>query len=84
MYEIEFSRQADKFLMEISKMIGYRIIYKIEKLQTNPFPKDVKRVINPKEKVFRVRVGKYRIQYRVIHDINLVFITCIKKRARAY
>lgn len=38
----------------------------IEKLALDPFPQDIKRVVNQKEKVFRVRVGDYRIQYMVL------------------
>ena len=36
------------------------------------------------EKIFRVRVGMYRIQYVVLRDRRLLFITAIEKRARAY
>ena len=57
---------------------------KIEGLEQDPFPKDVKRVVNQKEKVFMVRVGDYRIQYCVLFDRNLLFITDIEKRERAY
>jgi len=40
--------------------------------------------VNRKDKIFRVRVGDYRIQYLVIYDRNLIFISYIDKRERAY
>jgi len=46
--------------------------------------KDVKRIVNRKEKIFRIRVGDYRIQYSVIYEKNLLFISDIDKRSRAY
>lgn len=61
-----------------------RVVERIEKLADDPFPKDVKRVVNRNEKIFRVRVGDYRIQYLVMHEKNLIFISDIDKRERAY
>ncbi|MFH0876384.1 MAG: type II toxin-antitoxin system RelE/ParE family toxin [archaeon] len=69
-----------KFSVELAK----RLISKIEMLSLNPFPSDSKRVINRKEKVFRMRVGDYRIQYIVLDENNLLFITDIDKRENAY
>jgi len=84
MFNIEFSSQAKKFLKKAEKELTKRLINKIEKLGIEPFPTDVKRVVNQKEKTFRVRLGDYRIEYLVIYDQNLIFITNIDKRPRAY
>ena len=64
--------------------LAKRLIDKTEQLAQDPFPRDVKRVVNQKEKVFRVRAGDYRIQYCVFPDRNLLFITYIDNRERAY
>ena len=84
MFNISFSSQAKKFLKKSEKEPTRRLIEKIEKLVIDPFPTDVKRVVNRKEKIFRVRVGDYRIEYIVIYEKNLIFITEIEKRPRAY
>ena len=84
MFSVEFSSQAKKFLKKSDKELAARIIKKIENLSTDPFPSDVKRVVNRQEKIFRVRVGDYRIQYCVIYDKNLIFITEVEKSPRAY
>ena len=84
MFNVEFSTQAKKFLKNSVKELAVRLIQKIENLAVEPFPSDVKRVVNRQEKIFRVRVGDYRIQYCVIYDKNLIFITEIEKRPRAY
>jgi mRNA-degrading endonuclease RelE of RelBE toxin-antitoxin system len=44
----------------------------------------VKRVVGKKDKIFRVRVGDYRIQYSVIYEKNLLFVSEIEKREKAY
>ena len=64
--------------------MSQRIIERIEKLIGEPFPSDVKRVVNKKEKIFRVRVGDYRIQYSVFYEKSLIFVSDIDKRERAY
>ena len=84
MFEIELSSHAKRFLKKADEQLAKRIIEKIEKLGAEPFPTDVKRVVNQKEKIFRVRVGDYRIQYTVHYEESLVFISDIEKRSRAY
>ncbi len=84
MFEIEFSSHAEKFLKKAEKEVTARIFAKIEKLSGDPFLGDFKRIVNKKEKVFRVRVGDYRIQYSVFYERNLIFISDIDKRSRAY
>ncbi len=84
MFSVDFSSHAKKFLKNAEKQVASRVIERIERLASDPFPSDVKRVMNRKEKIFRVRVGDYRIQYVVIYGKNLVFITDIDKRPRAY
>lgn len=84
MLELQFSSQAKKFLKKIDDMNWKRITDKIKNLQAEPFPSDTKRIIGRKEKTFRVRVGDYRIQYSVFYEKNILFISDIDKRPRAY
>lgn len=84
MFAIEFSNAAKKFLKKADKQLAQRLIKRVERLAVDPFPTDIKRVVNRKEKVFRVRVGDYRIQYSILYDKNMVFISDIDKRPRAY
>jgi len=84
MFSVEFGSDAKKFLKKAERQIAERIIEKIRKLREDPFPSDVKRVVGKKDKIFRVRVGNYRIQYSVIYERNLIFISDIDKREKAY
>ena len=84
MFSVEFGSATKKFLKGTEKKTVERIIEKIEKLRIEPFPSDVKRVVGKKDKIFRVRVGDYRIQYSVFYDKNIIFISDIDKRERVY
>ena len=57
---------------------------KIKSLSLDPFPQDMKRIVGRKEKIFRIRVGNYRILYAVFHETKTVLIADIDKRSRIY
>ena len=61
MFSINYSNQAIKFLNKVDKILAKRILNKTEELQNNPIIHDSKSVKGFEEKLFRVRVGKYRI-----------------------
>jgi len=61
-----------------------RILGRIDRLRTNPIGHDAKRVRGYDEKLYRVRVGQYRILYEVDSRRRLLGIVKIDKRSRAY
>ncbi len=82
--EIKYSRQAEKFLESSEKVIVVRIIKKIEELRNDPSPRDSKMVHGYAEKLFRVRVGNYRILYETDYKNKIVGIVKIEDRPRVY
>ena len=86
MFFAELKKPALKFLKSIKdKTLLKRISDKIDELEKNPFPQDIERVEGYKNvKVFRVRVGDYRILYE-IHDITKsVIVIRVVHRKEAY
>ena len=84
-FSISFGPQADKFIAKLDNQTKERIRDKIEKLQEDPFPTEVERVESyKKEKIFRVRMGDYRILYVVRFETKMILIARIDKRERAY
>ncbi len=85
MYNIELSNPAKRFLKKCESDLYEMLIKEIRSLSLNPFPQDVVRVKGKgKEKIFRVRKGDHRIQYMIIYEKNLIFVTDVDKRPRAY
>ncbi len=86
MFSIEYENQASRFLKKLGvKSEVNRIVAQIEELMINPFPKETKRVEGYSDpKVFRVRVGNYRILYFVNYDDSTVYIVKIDRRERVY
>ena len=84
MLKIELGNPAKRFLKKCNSILYERLMHKISSLSINPFPQDAVRVVGRKEKIFRIRVGDYRVQYIVYYDKNLILITDVDKRPRAY
>ena len=84
MFKIEFSNKSKKFLKKIDKEILIRIFDRIKKLKDNPFSDDCKRIFSNKGKLFRIRVGDYRILYDVGYKKGIIIISDIDKRGKIY
>jgi mRNA-degrading endonuclease RelE of RelBE toxin-antitoxin system len=52
--EVYLSKKAYIFLKKIDKGTYDVLLEKIKKLRENPFPKDTKRVLGRKEKIYRI------------------------------
>lgn len=81
--DIFYSNQAKKFLKNADVVLVKRILKKIEDLRSKPVTHDTK-PIEGSDKLYRVRVGSYRILYEVDHKNNIIGIVKIDKRSRAY
>ena len=85
MFDLKFSNKSSKFIKKLDSKTKDRIKEKINSLCADPFPRDCVRVEQYKDyKVFRVRVGSYRILYSVHKDENLLVIVNVDKRSGVY
>jgi mRNA interferase RelE/StbE len=83
-YQITISNKSKKFLKNCDLDLYQRLMERIRELTNNPFPPDIKRVEGEKGKVFRIRVGKYRITYEVYTEKNEILIVNVGKRENIY
>ena len=84
MFEIFLDIPAQKFLKKLDPNNSQRIIGVVKRLTDDPIPHDSKRIIGEKEKVFRIRVGKFRVLYRVDYENYRVVVIAIDSRERVY
>ncbi len=64
-FKIEIHKEALKFLLRLDKKDKTKIIRKTKDLAKDPFPKYSLKIKGQKEKLYRIRVGEYRILYYV-------------------
>ena len=73
MYKIEWKLSAKRELKKLNKTDIPRIIKAVEKLSINPYPDGVRK-LHGSERLYRIRVGNYRIKYSVENKILLIEI----------
>jgi len=85
MYFVELSVRAQEFLDKLDKSIKERVEKRLKNLEINPVPSDSKFIRRENnEMVFRYRIGKFRVLYKVKEVQRIVLITKIDKRERVY
>ncbi len=82
-YSVEFLRTALKELSKLPKDVQQRIATKIDELKTNPHPPGVIALINGDGRL-RLRVGDYRIIYRIEEDKLVIVIIKVGHRRNVY
>jgi len=82
-YEITFARSAGKELQALPLNVAERILTKIEGLASNPRPHGCKKLSGP-TRLWRLRVGDYRIVYDIDDEERVVDISVIRHRSVAY
>ena len=77
MYSIEIEKNAEDFLKELQKKDAETILNKIYSVRENPF-RYLKRLQG--EKLWRLRVGDYRVIVDVIVSMNKIIVIRIGHR----
>lgn len=82
-YTIEFTHRAEKDFRALPPEIRRRLAPKIDALKLNPRPRGVKS-LEGTEGILRIRVGDYRILYRILDDRLVVLLVKVGHRREIY
>ncbi len=80
-YDIIFSRQAEKFINHLSNKEKDKFRKIFEELSENPYSYPYKK-IRGKARMYRIRVGKYRVLYHI--EGTTIVVIKIDTRERVY
>lgn len=81
MYDVEFSKTAEKQLYKLEKIIQLRIISALDRIKIRPYPYIKKLVGNP---YFVLRVGEYRLILDIWESKLIIFIIEVGHRKDIY
>jgi len=86
MYFIELSQNTQRFLDKLDVNTKNRIENTLKRLENTPFPSDSKFIGRDEEgeKIFRYRIGDFRVLYLVNEGNKIVLIVKIDKRSKVY
>jgi mRNA interferase RelE/StbE len=82
-YSVELLPSAAKALRKMDPTVRRRILHRLEALGAEPRPADVKRLQGPNDQ-WRIRVGDWRIIYRIEDERLLVLVVRIGHRSSVY
>jgi len=81
MYEIEFSKTAEKELYKLDKEIQLRVISALERIRIRPYSY-VKRLVG--SQYFRLRIGDYRVILDIRENKLTIFVIKLGHRKSIY
>lgn len=82
-YEVRFATSAAREFRSLPTDIKRRIGAVIEALSKNPRPPGVRK-LRGHERLYRIRVGRYRIVYEIDDRAKLIRVTRVRHRREAY
>ena len=82
-YRINFKPSVEKDLKRVSKHVIAHILKRIAELATNPFPSACLKLTGA-ERLYRIRVGDYRIIYEMDSSAKVVTIHYVRHRRDVY
>jgi mRNA interferase RelE/StbE len=82
--DLRLSEQASRFLNKCETILAKRIIKKIDELKVNQFNVSYKKLSSLGKEFYRIRVGDYRIIYKLDIQNNEIFVEKIDKRSKIY
>lgn len=82
-YNIQWKKSAEKDLLNIDHQQIPRIIKSVESLIKNPFPNQSLK-LHGTNKLYRIRIGDYRVIYQVNNNENILTIFYVRHRKDVY
>ena len=82
-YNLDFVESSAKEFRNLTPDIQYRIGLAIKELRNNPRPIGVRK-LKGHDRLYRIRVGHYRVVYEIDDQAKMVLVTRIRRREKAY
>ncbi|MEW6388523.1 MAG: type II toxin-antitoxin system RelE/ParE family toxin [Thermodesulfobacteriota bacterium] len=82
-YKIDFKPSVEKDLRNLSGSTLVRVMKRVEGLKDNPLPPQATK-LSRSERLYRLRVGDYRIVYEVDRENEQITIHYIRHRRKIY
>ncbi|MGQ0650743.1 MAG: type II toxin-antitoxin system RelE family toxin [Betaproteobacteria bacterium] len=82
-YAVVFARSARKELQNLDPQVARRILKQVEAFVTDPRPSGVVKLEGATD-LWRIRVGQWRVVYRISDRERLVDVIAVRHRSDVY
>jgi mRNA interferase RelE/StbE len=82
-YSVDFKPSVHKDFRRLPRSVVERVMKRVEKLKNEPLPHGVEK-LEGAERLYRIRVGDYRIVYEVDTQAKEIMILYVRHRREAY
>jgi len=82
-FRVELTPIAQRQLENLAPALQHRLTTAMSRLGVDPWPSGAKRLKGPDD-ILRIRVGDYRVLYRVIGDRLVVLVIRVGHRREVY
>ena len=82
-YKVVWKRSAEKELRKLPKEMIRKLLDQVSMLSRDPFPAGVKKLVNS-ESVYRLRIGDYRLIFRVEQPKLIIEVILVGHRRDVY
>ena len=82
-YSIDYKPSVEKDLRRLPKQLVSRVFERIEGLQSEPLPRQAIK-LSGTERLYRIRVGDYRIVYEVDTQAKRITVFYVRHRREVY
>ncbi|MFN9839821.1 MAG: type II toxin-antitoxin system RelE family toxin [Pseudanabaena sp.] len=82
-YEVQILPKAARQIKALSVEVRQDITLTIQSLANEPRPIEVKKLSGEKD-IYRVRVGNYRVLYRIVDKVLVVVVVSVGHRREVY
>lgn len=82
-YNVQFVASAAKEFRALPDDIKRRIGLAVEMLRKNPHSADARK-LRAHERLYRIRVGHYRVVYEIDHQSRIIRVTRVRHRREVY
>jgi mRNA interferase RelE/StbE len=82
-YEVQILPKAARQIKALSVEVRQDISFTIQSLANEPRPIGVKKLSGEKD-IYRVRVGNYRVLYRIVDKVLVVVVVSVGHRREVY
>jgi len=82
-YKVRLARSASREIERLPKPVLKRVLRHLETLEETPFPRGTRKIRGAKD-LWRLRVGDYRMVYRVDQEAREIVVLIVRHRREVY